>query len=125
MKDWVLYNWKLIAWAVFIIVSCVGILVFSIQRNKNNPEYEKVKEYCLKLVQEIEGIGLDAREAKSVPIGALAKHASYSGIMMVWTKETSGISVQCSIVSDGDRVRYFAVNGEDKTSLVRREERKK
>ena len=124
MKDWILYNWKLIPWAIFITVSCFGLLLFSLQRDKNNPQHDKVRDYCLELVRKVEGIEIDPFKAISVPIGATVKHGSYSGIMMVWEKETSGISVKCSIVSHGERIRYFAVNGEDKTDLVRREERK-
>jgi len=79
----------------------------------------------LELVQKIEGIELKLEQAKFVPIGAIAKGATYSGLMLVWEKETSGISVKCSIVAHGDRIKYFEVNGEDKTNLVGREERKK
>jgi len=72
----------------------------------------------------MEGIELNPREAKFVPIGGGVKQASYSGMMMVWKKEISGISVKCSVISNGNEIRYFAVNGEDKTNLARREERK-
>ena len=76
------------------------------------------------LAQKMEGIELNPREAKFVPIGGGVKQASYSGMMMVWKKEISGISVKCSVISNGNEIRYFAVNGEDKTNLARREERK-
>ena len=121
MKDWISYNWKLISWAIFITVVCSGILLFSLRRD--TAEYEKVSQYCLKLVEKIEGIELDAQQAKSIPIGAQVRGASYKGLMMVWEKEISGITVKCSIVSRGGRVKYFTVNGEDKTNIARREER--
>jgi len=101
-----------------------GLLIYSLQRDERNPEYEIVSEYCLDLVQKIEGVELNANQAKFVPIGAKAKGLSYSGLMMVLEEETSGISVKCSVVSYGSRIKFFAINGEDKTDLVRREERK-
>lgn len=108
-----------------LIVLCVGELLFELKKQRVDPEPKKVAEHCLQLVRQIEGIELDGKQAKLVPIGAYAKGASYSGFMMVWGEAVSGVSVKCSIVFDPQRVKYFAVNGKDKTSLVRRKEQEK
>jgi len=104
LKEWILYNWKLISWAIFLSVTCTGILLFNLKKNEANPEYDKVEKYCLEIVRKIEGIELDPLKTKAVPIGARIKLANYSGIMMVWERETSGISVKCSVVSQGNHL---------------------
>ena len=123
LKDWFRYHWKHIAWGFGILILAVVIAFIEGSLDNSDAEYLKVRKYCLELVSKFEGIKLDPKEAISVPIGVRAKQASYVGTMMVWEKEISGISVKCSIVSQGNEVKFLAVNGEDKTGLARREER--
>ena len=124
MKDWILYNRNLFAYGFLLIIFFAGVIFINERLNKEGPEYLRVQGYCLEIAEKIEGIKLNPREAEFIPIGGGVKQVSYSGIMMVWEKEISGISVKCSVISNGNEIRYFAVNDEDKTSLARREERK-
>ena len=122
MKDWIRYHWRTIVWWMVILILSIGIFLIEFRFTNPDTEYLKVRKYCLELVSKIEKIQLNPKEAISVPIGVHTKDSSYTGTMMVWKKEISGISVQCSIVSRGNEVKFFAVNGEDKTGLARLEE---
>ena len=127
MKEWFAWHWKGVLWAVGLILFGLVIIKFNYYGYDWSKEAQvKTKEVCIKAAKTTFGLDLEDKEAKLVPIGTTTVYANRKGHMIVWQDE-NGQKISCvsSHKQGSTFLENFYINGEDKTELVRREERKK
>jgi hypothetical protein len=121
-------NWEFLI-IVILTLPCVwlfGRYVFS--KQKSTDYRVEILEVCEGLIERHTTENLKGVDPRIVPVGGGGLHST-SQPLALWKSEEFNVDIQCVIRFFGPNrelvIDKFIVNGEDKTNLVRREEREK
>ena len=122
-------NWNLIY--LFLIGAVViAFAVFTLPRksDKSNPD-QLLLELCKKVINEVTSEDISNVPVKMVPVGGGKTRYGYRQTLALWQNEELKVDIRCvgrglSNMSGTPVIDQLIVNDEDKTNLIRREERK-
>ena len=123
-------GWTNVFWIVIFGFTLLLLFKVTFRTNKSNPNTsEKILKTCQELVAKKIDVDLSNITPVIVPVGSAVQYGQMTRQELVlWKNDEFKVEVKCfarSHKTNADAViDKLIVNGEDKTNLVRREERK-